>query len=264
VSATALVLTTLLGDNAVAMSRALAPALARATGLGVRFDCTGEPRSSAERAVWERELVWACGLLTLRTIDAGGAVCDIVAAPVFAGEASPVYRSVIVARTDGPVRTTDGVARCRIAINETASWSGCHCLLAHLADTDRTAAFAACTLTGSHRRSVEAVVDGRADAAAIDESVWRHLMASEPASVEGLAVIEHTADWPAPPISLARTLDPALRERVLDGLLGPGPADVAGLERIEPVDAGRYRTMVERAERQASGFGVAPLERLSP
>lgn len=241
---------TLLGENAVAALAALTAHLRRTTGLDLRFDGDGGAPTSDDAAAWRHDLVWACGLLAMRTLRAADTSGEIVAAPVFAGERTAHYHSVIVARPDGPVRTVADVARCRVAINERASWSGCHALLAHFSAAGHRADFAAVTTSGAHRRSVEAVADGRSDAAAIDGTIWEWLTRTEPALTDRLAVIGRTVDWPAPPFVLSGALERPLRERLTAGLLAVRAGDVPGLERIEACDATRYRTMLARADEQ--------------
>lgn len=243
-SRTRITVQTLLGDNAVAALGALVPHLRDRSGLDVRFAHGDGARPSDDRSVWDHDLVWACGLVTARTLGSGGFDGDVVAAPVFAGESSAVYRSAIVARPGGPVRALADLARCRVAVNETASWSGCRGPLSQLAAEGHGRAFGATVITGTHRRSVEAVADGRADAAAIDCTVWRHLGVGDPTLAERAVAVDVTRDWPAPPFTLHRRLDAATRARLLDALTAPTPGDVPAIDRIVACDAHPYRAML--------------------
>ena len=256
VNAAPLTAATLLGHNAVAMLPALCAQLARRTGLDVRCESGDGDRPSGESDAWRHELVWACGLASLRAIEAASgtptrSVGRIVAAPVFTGESSAGYRSLLVVRRDSSIRTLAEVARARVAINERVSWSGCHALLEHLSANALAIDFRAVLGSGSHRRSLEAVGEGRADAAAIDDSVWRHLERTAPDLTRSLRVVARTSDWPAPPFLLGRGLDEERHDALLGALLALRPGEVPGLARVEACDERRYRPMFEAAERQA-------------
>ncbi len=224
---------TYLGENTVPILAAIAER------LGAGFD-PDRPRSSADArrdcsTAGGPDLMWACGRLTAQLVAEGVLDGDVVAAPVFAGQQAAVYHSVLLARPGGPASLA-AAAGARLAVNEAESWSGHHALLAHLAGLGLSIdQFSTVEWTGSHRASVAAVAEGRADMAAIDHTVWEHLGRS----VE-LVVIDRTRDWPAPPFTLRRGASSAARDR----LLAIGPGDVAGLDGIEPVDIGHYQRLL--------------------
>ncbi len=188
------------------------------------------------------DLLWACGLLTARLVTAGCDL-DVVAAPVFVGEAEPVYRSVIVARASTePLPDPSGPRR--LAINEYGSWSGYRALRHEAArrgdgllDPD---AMEEIVVTGAHVDSVSAVADGRADIAAIDHSIWDWMVANDQAATHGVAVIDRTADFPAPPLSLHRPGDLADAAELTDDLLSFG-----GPPTLVPATIESYRFMVD-------------------
>lgn len=170
----------------------------------------------------DADLVFACGLLTAARISEGQPR-TIVAAPVFAGETEAVYHSVIVCRTDSGIESIAAGRGLRLAINEYGSWSGWHGLKQHLRSKSIPgAAIGPHVMTGGHVQSIDAVLDGRADVASIDHSVWdaRSLVDS---SLEVLRVIGTTNDWPAPPISLRSTLPVELHDQLADTIINlPG------------------------------------------
>ena len=235
---------TLLGDNAVRILADLAARLRESTGLDLQFRDGDGARASDDAGVWDHDLVWACGFVTARALASGDFRGRIVAAPVFAGETRPVYRSVVVARPGGPVRRLADLVRHRVAVNETASWSGYRGPLAELGHAGLPRAFGSVLPTGTHRASVEAVASGRADAAAIDCTVWDHLRGADPATSGRTRVVDRTGDWPAPPFALADRLDPDARARLVDALTGLRRGDVAGLEGAVPAGAAPYEAML--------------------
>ena len=227
--------TTCLGDNTVPILRDLVAEL-RQVGLDIEFD---EELGPAERVELlesgDADLVWACGLLTIERIAAGRGL-EIVAAPVFTGEPAAVYRSVIVVRSDDPAREGSDTFGRRLAVNEHVSWSGYHGFGRWLADEGAgSESYPTEVLTGSHRNSALAVAEGVADVAAIDHTVWEHLVRTEPA-VESLRVLTTTADWPAPPFSV-RSADPHGLRAILANLRP------VGLDRIIPASADQYHFM---------------------
>lgn len=166
------------------------------------------------------DLYWMCGLLTVELIDSGRLPADIVAAPVFAGQPGPVYHSVIIV---APPAAADLSGR-RLVINEAGSWSGNHALRVHLQGSP--VSFASVVESGTHARSIDMLLAGEADVAAIDHTIWEHRLATDPAA-HSLFVVDRTQDWPAPPFSASRRLDDV--DAVRHALVRTVPG---GLERI--------------------------------
>lgn len=191
--------TSCLADNSWPLLAAAVGAV-RATGRDIVVVADLEPGDA--------DVVFACGLLT-RELIATGAPLEIVAAPIFPGERRPVYRSFVVTRESGP----DDLATAstgQLAVNDYGSWSGWHAYLTHLAEQGLPSPSAdRRTETGGHQRSMDAVAAGTCDIAAIDSSVWHDSRAA------GLKVIATTRDWPAPPFSLATSIDDEVREAVV-------------------------------------------------
>lgn len=190
-------------------------------GVSIGFD---EEASAADRHEQVREgevdLVFACGLLTAALVD-DAVPLEVAAAPVFAGEERAVYRSVVVARTDSGFAAAGDAVAGVLAVNEYDSWSGWHGYKAHRRERGEWADGGSLphVCTGSHVRSIEAVLSGEADVAAVDHTVWRDWIEGNDAS--GLIVIDTTPDWPAPPISISTRLEPEERERIGAALVGP-------------------------------------------
>jgi len=179
------------------------------------------------------QVAWLCGLATTELIDSGRFDAEIVAAPVFPGETGPVYRSVVVARREAGATSLEDLAGSRLAINSTGSWSGYHALRLHLAEAGRFDAFFGSVVeTGGHGASIDRVVAGEADCAAIDCSVWDDGVAVGDARMGELTVVTRTRDHPAPPFSVSRALDPDVRRAIAAGLVRSARA--AGLEAIAP------------------------------
>ena len=130
-------------------------------------------------------------------------VVTLVGTPDYGLEGCPpgYYRSVVVAREAGPLAA---LADQRFAYNEAGSQSG----WAALANEAPEVVGGARIATGSHRASVAAVQDGRADFAAVDAVTWRLIEAEGKA--EGLVAIHRTEPTPGLPYIASRSVDGAV------------------------------------------------------
>lgn len=232
---------TYLGDNTFPIMGDLVRYLSETTGTEVVVDRTvGRSTAAARREAPKLDLVWMCGYVTESLISTGRMSHAIVAAPVFPGHGGPVYHSVIVARTNGPPSLRAALDT-RLAVNEVESWSGFLGLQAHVERRLPGSWFADQTVTGSHRASIRTVAERECDVAAIDVTIWEHVVATEREAVADLRVIDRTVDWPAPPFSLGTRLDPERGNRLRAALLAVGPSDTSFLDGIAPADSDLYR-----------------------
>jgi len=118
------------------------------------------------------------------------------------------YRSVLVARADDPRDSAAAFGGARLAINDAGSQSGWAAPQAHFAALG--ARPAAVVVTGAHRASAQAVLNGEADLAAIDAVTWA-LIAAHDGWSAGLKVVGQTEATPGLPLITARAeLAPAL------------------------------------------------------
>jgi ABC-type phosphate/phosphonate transport system substrate-binding protein len=221
-----------LGPNTVPVARHLGERLSGELGL----DLTARPamtQAELDMAIDDGtgQLFWMCGLLTTELIDSGRLDAEIVAAPVFPGEDHAVYRTVVIRGPDVVGTNLDDLAGHSLAINGTGSWSGYHALRAHLADRgDLGRFFGSVIETGGHDASIDRVLAGDVDCAAIDSSVWDDRIARD-ARLRTATVVARTRDWPAPPFAVSRALDDGVRRRLVTSLTHAAPA---GLVAIVP------------------------------
>ncbi|MEM6488442.1 MAG: PhnD/SsuA/transferrin family substrate-binding protein [Pseudomonadota bacterium] len=130
-----------------------------------------------------------------------------VTTPAYAapGCDGPLYRSAIVARTDGPARLAEA-AGARVAVNEALSQSGHQALrlAVAVAGLSRPGGFLGpAVATGSHAASLDAVREGRADLAAIDAVTLALIHDTAPWRVAGLVAIGWSAARPGLPLVTA-------------------------------------------------------------
>lgn len=114
------------------------------------------------------------------------------------------YRSNFVKRADDPRTTPQAFSGARFAFNEASSQSGWGSTVAWFGD--RTLDLCPVLESGSHHQSALAVLQGRADFAAIDALTWALLCEHEDWT-DGLTVIGHTDPTPALPYITAKGSD---------------------------------------------------------
>ncbi len=110
------------------------------------------------------------------------------------------YRSAVIVREDGGARRVVDLRGHRAAVNAFDSHSGMNALRALVSNLARGGRFfSAVSETGSHRGSIAAVREGRADVAAIDAVSWALIGDVAPEEREGLAVLAWTDEAPSLP-----------------------------------------------------------------
>ena len=116
------------------------------------------------------------------------------------------YRSVFVVRSDCTAKTPKDLASQCFAYNELLSQSGYGA--PQLWAQAQGFQFENVTKTGSHRASIAAVAEGRADIAAIDAHTWWIEQAENPQTAK-LKAIGHTTATPAMSFITRKGQDPA-------------------------------------------------------
>jgi phosphonate transport system substrate-binding protein len=138
--------------------------------------------------------------------------------PVFDDERNqgkPVYFCDVVLRDDAPFQAFSELERGSWAYNDASSLSGYYSLLNKLAESGANESFFDNVFcSGSHLNSIEAVLSGKADAAAIDSNVLRIRFREAPALRNKLRVIESWGPYPIQPVVVSSALNPELKHRL--------------------------------------------------
>jgi ABC-type phosphate/phosphonate transport system substrate-binding protein len=163
--------------------------------------------------MWEsRDLLLGqtCGM-PLRTRLRGRVT--LVGTPDYGLPGAPAgyYYSVLVVRADVAGGIEEFLRR-TLAFNGQDSQSGWAAPQAHV----EPRRFAHTLHTGAHRESALAVVEGRADIAAIDAVTWRLIEAHMPGIAGQLRILARTAPTPGLPLITAPGRDPAPLRRAVD------------------------------------------------
>jgi len=170
---------------------------------------------------------------------------QLVATPDFAlpGCRPGYYSSVLITRAAHADTPMDTLLRGRIAINEGLSQSGWGALFRYAADLGMTPARP--ILSGGHAFSARAVLEGRADLAAIDAQTWRLLCRHEP-DLARLVERDRTRPTPALPLITAKRRDPdpllAALEQALS-VLPQSDRDTLGLAGFARIPLAAYMAL---------------------
>lgn len=136
--------------------------------------------------------------------------------PVFEDDRNlgrPVYFCDVVVRRDGPIRSFAELEGGSWAYNDTCSLSGYYSLIEKLTQlAEDESYFDEVFCSGSHLNSIEAVISGEADAAAIDSNVLRIRLREVPALRDQLRVIESWGPFPIQPVVVRSTLHTEVKE----------------------------------------------------
>jgi ABC-type phosphate/phosphonate transport system substrate-binding protein len=192
----------------------------------------------------------------------------LVATPRYAapGCDGPRYRSAIVVRADDPAETLGDLRHRRCVVNERDSNSGMNLLRAAIAPiSQRARFFQSVSLSGSHRRSVEWVLGGQADVAAVDCISFAHIQRLQPRAAAGLRILCWTPASLSPPFitgianddATLQALRSALASVVTDSVL-THLCESLLLRGFDFEPDGRV-TDVLNYERQAAEFGYPAL-----
>jgi ABC-type phosphate/phosphonate transport system substrate-binding protein len=192
----------------------------------------------------------------------------LIAAPCYAfpgcDEAS--HRSFIIRRADDPRRALAEFRGATAGLNAHDSNTGMNLFRAALAPFAGGAPFfGAIVVTGSHEGSVAAVVESRADLAAIDCVSYSLLERGRPELIERVAVVAASPRSPSLPFIAAAGLGAraivAVRGALLSALADPNLAEaratlgLAGARLVAPSD---YDRVIE-IERSAAAAGYGRL-----
>ena len=168
-------------------------------------------------------ILWLCGLPYVHKADMDESGLELLAVPVPRGKRyldRPVYFSDIVVRRDRPFQSFFDLRGASWAYNEPRSHSGFNVVRAYLAEFGQIDKyFGVVVESGSHSSSLEMVLSGRVDGAAIDSTALEWFMAREELA-ENIRVIDSIGPSPMPPWVISRRVPQSLRRRIRALLLG--------------------------------------------
>jgi len=226
---------------------------------------TGIPWQERE-ALFDRgeiQVLWLCGLPYVHKADLAESGMELLAVPIPVGErygSRPVYFSDIVVRRDSPCRSFRDLRGATWAYNEPHSHSGFNVVRAHLFELGEIDSFfAAAVEAGAHSNSLQMVLSGVVDGAAIDSTVLEWLGSQRHDLADEIRVIDTLGPSPIPPWVISRHVAAsqrgALRQLLAELHLDPIGRDILAdgrLLRFTAADDRDYdpiRAMAHKAER---------------
>lgn len=253
-----LILTSYLAPNGFWFYQAVAAHLQQALDINVQitespFDPLDDPTLLNNRV----DLAFICGLPFIRHYQRAPDQFQPVVAPVMQLARytdRPVYFSDVVVRVNSRVQTFKDLSGKTFCYNDPGSNSGYNLLCHHLIQQGYSPSFfQAAFQSGSHQRSIQAVLASKADYAAIDSTVLEQERRDFPDLSNQLRVIESIGPCPMPPIVVAQRLGKTLIDRIQAALLEPDLSfkqvmAQAGMHRYESVSVDQYRELADHYE----------------
>ena len=199
----------------------------------------------------EAHVSWLCGLPYIWKVDRPDSGIELLAAAVMEGSRymdRPVYYSDVVVRADSPYTSFADLEGTRWAYNEPNSHSGYNVVRYHLATLGELYGyFGEVQESGSHLASLEMLLGGEIDAAAIDSTVLESEQVKRPDLTDQLRVVESLGPSPIPPWTVSKELPPAIRYAVRQIFLemhrdeeGASILQAAKIKRFEAVTDSDY------------------------
>ena len=153
-------------------------------------------------------------------------VVDLIAIPKINGEYE--YQSYIIVRTDSGIKKFDDLQGKVFAFSDPVSTSGFFYPSYRLKGlgTDPDSYFSDYFFTLSHDKSIHAVLNGVADGAAIDSTVYAKILRDNPELNQEISIIEKSPKFLNSPIVARSSLDKELKNRIVDILTEKDPETI--------------------------------------
>jgi phosphonate transport system substrate-binding protein len=252
-----------MAENTEIFCQRLAEYLHAKLGVPTEY-VSGIPWQERERLFDEGEIhiLWLCGLPYVHKADLRESQMELLAVPVPAGaryQGRGIYFTDVIVRNQSRFESFGDLRGTVWAYNEPRSHSGFNVVRSHLAELGAVDDFFGEVIeSGAHSVSLEMVLSGSVDSAAIDSTVLEWLIAEQRALPEQIRVIESLGPSPIPPWVISRKVSVNLRDELRALLLsmhrdvgGGGLLERASLERFVEArdrDYDPIRIMARKAE----------------
>jgi phosphonate transport system substrate-binding protein len=213
-----------MAENTDALCSAIAAIIESQVGIATEY-VTGIPWQERERLFdsGEIDILWLCGLPYVDKADLADGRMELLAVPVPSGaryHGRPVYYSDVVVRRDSPFKSFIDLRGAAFAYNEPRSHSGFNVMRAYLAElAQHDGFFGSVVESGAHACSIEMILSGDVDTAAIDSTVLEWLQVRDPELADKLRVVETIGPSPIPPWVVSTNMSDVTRCRVRQVLL---------------------------------------------
>lgn len=240
----ALRITSCQAPNSEYIMRETARYLATRLGMPVEYvdDCPW-PERYARLDAGEIDVAWICGAPYVRRMAQSQPKIQLLAAPVWRGSRygdQPVYFSDVLTRTEHPARSFSELRGAIFAFNEPGSLSGYEAARYHLAQMGEQGSFFVRVIaSGSHQRSLELILSGAVDAAAIDTTTLEEEVRRNPHLASRLRAVTTLGPHPMPPWVASLDVQAELRVALRQALVAMH-SDAAGAAILAATPVARF------------------------
>jgi phosphonate transport system substrate-binding protein len=172
------------------------------------------------------DLAFICGLPLLRHNRSAKQPLQLVVAPIMRSrryQNQPIYFADVVVSSTSQIHTLQDLAGKSFCYNDRGSNSGYYLLRHRLIEKGYLPNFFENTkASGSHQRSLQWIIQGLADCAAIDSVVLEEEIRQYPQIAEKIRIIESIPS-PIPPLVASANLDQEFIQKLQKILLQPDP-----------------------------------------
>jgi phosphonate transport system substrate-binding protein len=213
-----------MAENTEGLCRSIAEIIEIEVGIPTEY-ITEIPWQERERLfdAGEIQILWLCGLPYVEKADLADSGMELLAVPVPAGaryHGRPVYFSEVLVRRQSSFESFIDLRGASWAYNEPRSHSGFNVVRACLAEMGQYDGFFGSVVeSGAHANSIELLLSGAIDGAAIDSTVLEWLSSQRSALRDELRVIDSLGPSPIPPWVISKKLPNDLRSQVRQTLL---------------------------------------------
>ncbi len=212
--------------------------------------------SLEEFAAGRVDVGFLCGLLYVHATDRPPCPVELLAAPIPQGEryqGKPIYFSDVIVRRESSYGSFDDLEGCLWAYNERASHSGYNLVYYSLLERGKSPHYFGQMLkTGSHRASLQAVLDGRADATALDSHMLDVFLLHHQEIAAQIRVVAMLGPSTIPPVVAAKRLSNALKSKIQETIctmhrdsLGAACLREGLIDRFVPIADEQYQDLRE-------------------
>jgi phosphonate transport system substrate-binding protein len=177
---------------------------------------------------------------------------EVLVAPEINGAMS--YASWLIVPADSPAQEMADLRGVTFAFTDPLSFTGrmYPTYLVNQLGESPDSYFGRVFYTYSHDAAIEAVADGLADGAAVDNLIYQYLMQREPELEGRLRIIHRSPPFGMPPVVVSPSIRPQLKAELLELFLqmdddpaGAAALNILGIDRFREIDASAYDSVLE-------------------
>ena len=217
-------ITTCQARNTHAVTNAIAAYLAQQLNLEAEF-IIDPPWEECLQGILtgQIQIGWMCGYPYVRETAVSTPTIELLALPVLAGtryQNQPIYFSDVIVRRDSKFQKFEDLRGATWAYNEVGSQSGYHIVRYKLTQLGVDGDFfSKIVASGAHLSSLQMVLDGVVDSAAIDSTVLEMALREDPTLADRIRLIEALGPSPIPPWVIHKSVSAPLRQSLRQALI---------------------------------------------